>query len=150
MYNNRVLQMCNNQIEDKIDNLRKDTVNRANKIALGSDEHLDILIPLIDEVKMFSDAMESIIEISYEKLNSISDEIIKDKILPSFEKLYAACMSYIYAVEQSPYAKHFKDVLNTYKDNHDNIKEIIHDLNIRIKSDDEITALMNEIDNLPI
>lgn len=150
MDTNPTFKMRSKNIEGEVLRLQKDTQEGANNVSLGSDEHLDILLSVIKQINLFSEATETVADILYEKLSSISDQVIIDKILPALENLNIACMSYIYAMENSPHADNIKTALDNYKEKYGYLKEIIGDLKIRLTKDDNISSLLEEINHTPI
>lgn len=136
-------------LEGKIVTVSRETQNSADVIIRGSDEHLDILLAIINPMKDVTCKMEVLNEMLWSKINDYSKKQLEKDLLPKLIDLKKAVLVFGAAVVTSKFYPDVNATFNAFKEQHDLLHEIISDIkNLMLAEDEEFDKLLNDLNKL--
>ena len=136
-------------IDDKIDTFLEATVTSVNEIIEGSNEHLDLILSVVKPLDRLSEKFESLNQLIYQSIGSLSDDTLKNHLLPKLKDVNRQCMTLIGAVRTCYLYENIRLSFKRFRIQYDILREMIHDLqNIKLAADDDFDSLMKELNEM--
>lgn len=140
-------------IEEKIDEIYRETEESVQVIVEGSDEYLDIILSIAKILNNASYNLEEFNDYLYGSINALMDELtdeqIQNNVLPKLKLLNKICMTLVGAIRTSFLYRDVRASLRNYTSQHDILREIIHDIqHLRLAKDDEFNNILKELNDI--
>lgn len=136
-------------IEQNIDNLFKETEESTNIIIKGSDEHLDLILSITKPLDLLAGKLQKFNEDFHNSLNSYSNDILQNILLPKLRALNKSSLTLIGALRTSILYRDVRTSLKNYSRQYEILRETIYDIqNIRLSKDDEFDNLLKELNDI--
>lgn len=136
-------------IEEKIEQFYKETEQSVETIIEGSDEHLDLILSIVNPLNSISKKFESFNEFMFQEADTYTDEQLRDIVMPRLRSLNRSCLILIGAISRSNLYSSVREAFKKYRKQHDLLIEFMHDAHtVRLAKDDEFDNLMKELNDL--
>ena len=132
--------------EARIKELNVETKQSVTEITEGSDEHLDLINAIKTILNSLTNKFHTFIESFFEKMNGYSNEYL-ESFLPKLKDFNISCLSLIGALDTTSLCKHMSSAVEDYKFEYSLLRELIHDIQIRISKDEELHNLLMDVNN---
>jgi hypothetical protein len=136
-------------IENRIDNFYEQTDHAVNEFMEGSDAHLNLILAVTTPINNLALNFAELNDYLVQHLDNLPDDEIIREILPRMRQLNKSCATLVGSIRTSFLYRDVRLALKNYTKQYDHFREIWHDLqNIRLSKDNELDALMAEINQL--
>lgn len=136
-------------IEQNIDLFSQETQDSVDSIIKGSDEHLDLILSITKPLDSLTHKFIALNERLINEIDNYTLEELNDKIMPKLREVNKYCLMLIGAIRTSFLYKDVRQSLKNYSVQHDNFREILHDIqHFKIEKDHEFDNLLENLNSL--
>lgn len=133
-------------LEDKLVHLQVETEKSVDTLIEGSNEHLDLILRITNPLNRISAEFEEVNEMLISSLDNISDDILRNEILPKMRAVNRSSAGLIGSIRSCFLYRDVRYALKRYIKQYDTLREIMHDIqNIRLVQDQEFDDLLGSI-----
>jgi hypothetical protein len=132
--------------EEKVISFKKENEEVKQAFVEGSDEHLDMLLNFKKRLDKLTDNFINFLDDIIPSSNTLTEDEIKSSGIPSLLDLYASSIGLVATLKRGRLANDLKTCCQGYYAQVENLRELIHDLEIhRANDDDGLEEILAEI-----
>ena len=132
--------------EEKVISFKKENEEAKQIFVEGSDEHLDVLLHFKKRLDKLTDSFVGFLADIIPSSNTLTEEEIKSSGIPSLLDLYASSIGLVATLKRGRLATDLKGCCQGYYAQVENLRELIHDLELhRTNDDDGLEEMLAEI-----
>lgn len=134
--------------EEKVISFKKENDEAKQIFVEGSDEHLDVLLHFKKRLEKLTHNFGRFLIDIIPSSNTLTEEQIRSSGIPSLLDLYASSIGLVATLKRGRLSIDLKTCCQGYYAQVENLRELIHDLEIhRAGDDDGLQEILSEINN---